>query len=90
MKRLCRELEIATFAPSRVHDESVSPAASASLNVMKILLEDLDGEPEVVAQIVETPLVVAEQIDDLLATRLFRRHPEPLDDQTFNVQRSNV
>jgi hypothetical protein len=88
MKRHCRELEIATFAPSRVHDESVSPAASASLDVMKILLEDLHRDADVVAEIIELPFSTLQETNDLLTTRLRWRHGFLLD--VFNVRTLNV
>jgi hypothetical protein len=63
---------------------------NAAGDVVKVLLEHFDGEPEVVAHIVKTPLVFAEQVDDFLTSGLFRRHPEPLEDQTPSVQTLNV
>ena len=70
MKCAVRELEAAVRARCRSDLNPFPARTNAAHNVMEVFLKHLDREPEVVAQIVKTPLVVAEQFDDLLTTRL--------------------
>ena len=73
MERGALEDEVARLAPRRCHDQAVSSGTNAALDVTEILLEDLDRQTEIVAKIVELPLVLAQPFDDLLTASAHER-----------------
>jgi hypothetical protein len=60
MERGALEDEVARVAPRRSHDQTVSSGTNAALDVTEILLEDLDRQTEVMAEIVEFPLILSQ------------------------------
>lgn len=74
MEGCAPENEAAGVASCGRHDKPSPAAANTALDVTEILLEDLDRQSELTAEIVELPLIPAQPFDDLLATGLSWRH----------------
>jgi hypothetical protein len=56
---------------SRVHREPLSSGAHRSLDVAEVFLEQSNCQRELAAKIIKTPLLSAEELDNLLPTGAF-------------------
>ena len=82
VERLARELETAVGADRRPHPKPLVIDLDAALDVREIVLEGADLDGELVAEIVEGPLVLSKEADDLLASGAERAHGSPVVTET--------
>jgi len=64
---LTREPETAVRADRGTHAQELSIGPDAASDVAEVVLEGTDGDRELVAEVVERPLRLAEQPNDFLA-----------------------
>lgn len=70
MERTTRECEVASVATRWPNHQALPPGSDTALDVVEVFLEHLDRQTELPAQLIKSPLVLGQQLDDLLATRL--------------------
>jgi len=74
VESLAREREPAVGADGGTHSETFAVGLDASLDVAEVVLEGAHGDGELVAKVIEEPLLITQALKDLLATGECRAH----------------
>ena len=72
------EVKIARIAARRCDDQVLPTRPDTAFNVAEVLLEDLDRQTEIMAEIVELPLIRRQPFDNLLTPGPFHLAPQRL------------